>query len=354
MLYEKQGRPIVDILLRLPFFHGLGIRSVGSITAKLSSLIPGRVRVVLIVVLGLCVAGSGPVIETVGPVAWGLTMKLQGKAPGCPLEGMFTLRWDLEKLDRLRRAAMSEVRVKDYDEAFGVELISLPHRDYWIRKQGEKWDGRELLANLTGEHEWIASQNPDKVVQMGDIVVDCGAHVGVFVDQALRRGAKKVIAIDPDPIQIECLRRNFSSEIAAGKVVVVPKAVWSREDTLKLHLSARNSGMSSVVEHRGGEELTVAATTIDRLVVELNLERVDYIKFDIEGAEREALKGAVETLSDFRPRLLIDSYHREDDMAVLPQVIAAANPDYELTAGPCHVSGEYDSGDLVPFYAFYD
>src|SRR5262249_32097121 len=56
---------------------------------------------------------------------------------------------------------------------------------------------------------------------------------------------------------------------------------------------------------------------------------------DIEGAEREALRGATQTLARFFPELMLDSYHRPDDMQVLPPIIRQANPRYAMICGPC-------------------
>jgi len=75
-------------------------------------------------------------------------------------------------------------------------------------------------------------------VKPGDIVLDCGAHVGVFTDIALRRGASKVVSIEPDPTNLECLRRNFPSEIASGRVIIVPKGVWNRDQIITLYIGA--------------------------------------------------------------------------------------------------------------------
>jgi hypothetical protein len=68
---------------------------------------------------------------------------------------------------------------------------------------------------------------------------------------------------------------------------------------------------------------------------------------DIEGAEREALKGAADVLRKNRPRLMIAMYHRRDDMDVIPRVIAEANPAYVQICGPCE---ERESG---PRYALF-
>lgn len=324
--------------------------------SRLNLLVPRPLQISVVAFVVLALAGTNTVIETAGPIAWAVTRKIQGRAEFCPWNRMFTVYSDRQALARLRDESRNCVRVEAYDESFGIELIShaMSSRRFWIRRSGDGIEGKELLADLIADYQWVAAQSEAGIVRSGDIVLDCGAHVGVFADLALRSGAQKVVAIDPDPVQLECLRRNFFEEIDAGRVIIVPKAVWSSETALTLQVGAGNSGMSSVVKDRGGEELTVEATTIDRLAAELSLSKVDAIKLDIEGAEREALRGAFETLKSQRPRLLIDTYHREDDMVVLPEIIAAANPDYHLNCGPCVMSDEVQGRNLVPSYVIYE
>ena len=109
---------------------------------------------------------------------------------------------------------------------------------------------------------------------------------------------------------------------------------------------------NSLVRQVGENSIEVPVTTIDNLVAALGLPRVDYIKMDIEGAEREALQGARETLRQHRPRLMLDSYHRRDDMAVLPPLVRQGNPQYSMICGPCEPFAE-DRSLLVPHVTFY-
>jgi hypothetical protein len=77
---------------------------------------------------------------------------------------------------------------------------------------------------------------------------------------------------------------------------------------------------------------------------------VDFIKLDIEGAEREALKGGMETLRQFRPRLMLEMYHRPDDRQVLPIVVRQAHADYGIICGPCEF--DQQNKEVVP-HVFY-
>jgi hypothetical protein len=129
----------------------------------------------------------------------------------------------------------------------------------------------------------------------------------------------------------------------------VPEGVWSSVTTLTFSESKLTSGSNSFVSDQGGAKMQLSVTTIDTLVKELHLPRVDYVKMDIEGSEREALRGAHNTLRTFKPRLMLDMYHRPDDPGVLPALIQDANAAYVSTCGPC----EMDNGQLTPHVTFF-
>ncbi|GHT01861.1 hypothetical protein AGMMS50276_30860 [Synergistales bacterium] len=74
----------------------------------------------------------------------------------------------------------------------------------------------------------------------------------------------------------------------------------------------------------------IETTTIDDFVEENGLERVDFIKADIEGYERHMLKGAAKTLKRFAPKLALCTYHLLDDPEVMERFIKEANPVYNV------------------------
>lgn len=80
-----------------------------------------------------------------------------------------------------------------------------------------------------------------------------------------------------------------------------------------------------------GEALILAKMiTLDEFVSENQIQKVDFIKADIEGAERYMLNGATETLRRFAPKLAICTYHLKDDPQVLEGIIKEANPAYTI------------------------
>jgi FkbM family methyltransferase len=167
----------------------------------------------------------------------------------------------------------------------------------------------------------------------------------------LRAGAKLVVAIEPAPENIECLRRNFKDEIAGGRVIVYPKGVWDKDDMLTLHVDPHNSAADSfLIQREGGVDgARVPLVPIDKLVTELNLPRVDYIKMDIEGAEQRALMGAQGTIARHHPRMALSAYHDPTDPEKIPQLVRQAWAGYRMECGPCAEANGRVRPDILYF-----
>jgi FkbM family methyltransferase len=212
------------------------------------------------------------------------------------------------------------------------ELYRTTLGEFWVRAPG-----RDTVAaidwELTVQHVY---QSGVVRLRAGDTVIDCGAHIGMFTRYALRQGARRVVAIEPDPINLACLEANLASEIAAGQVIVIKAGVWDRKDYLTLFLGSEDwggDGQSFVSRLDGNRRIEgVPVLPLDDIVAQLKLDRVDFIKMDIEGSERHALEGAEQTLRRFMPRMAICSYHLFDDPAVLPAIVLRVQPTYRIHA----------------------
>ena len=200
--------------------------------------------------------------------------------------------------------------------------------DFWISSPGRNtiaW----IVWELTARSDY---ESGEVVLQQGDTVLDCGAHVGAFTRYALQRGAGRVIAVEPDPINALCLRENLAEEIAAGQVTLIEAGVWDNKTNLTLWQPVGNSGAKSFVwEFKEGVS-GVPVLPIDDIVADLKLDALDFVKMDIEGSERRALQGAKRTLKRFKPKMAICTYHRVDDINVIPGIIREARDDYHMHA----------------------
>jgi len=147
------------------------------------------------------------------------------------------------------------------------------------------------------------------MLNQGDVVVDCGACEGFFVAKALEEGASKVFAIEPNPLMVRCLERTFEKEILSNRVVIVPFALGSTEKDIYFNFDARNP-FSGKISNSG---LAIKQITLDKLSVVLSLQKIDFIKMDLEGLETEALLGGLCLISKLFPKLSITTYHGVGD-----------------------------------------
>ncbi len=151
--------------------------------------------------------------------------------------------------------------------------------------------------------------------------LDLGAYRGDTVEEFLRytKGEyKSIIALEPD-------KRSFRKLLAyvenKENILPVQKAIYSC-DSVALFNSA--AGRQSSFSEKGDEIETV---TVDTLAEN---KKITYLKMDVEGAEFQALCGAIKLLKEQKPKLNIALYHRSEDIFLLPLKIASVNPEYRF------------------------
>jgi FkbM family methyltransferase len=210
--------------------------------------------------------------------------------------------------------------------------------DLWNTPLGKIWTvhGDAILRFLMYEQMRDIYEPGGHQIRNGDMVLDVGANIG---RTALARGARLVVAIEPAPQTLNAFRRNLEKEIGEGRVVVYPKGAWDHDGDMELSVNQVNQAENTLVLPR--ENLTpkirVPLTTIDKIVAELQLPRVDFIKMDIEGAEKPAIKGAENTIKRFRPRMSLSTEHLADDSAAIPALIHSIEPSYTHAGCDCAV-----------------
>lgn len=179
------------------------------------------------------------------------------------------------------------------------------HCDSWALNLYEV-NGLRFHTNPLGlSNTFIAGQYNyrDKIkVERGDYVVDAG---GCWGETALdfARVAEKVYTFEFAPQNLEILKTNLElNPELAKKIIVIESPVWNESTELKFDFAGPGT-------HIGQGETIVRAVTIDE-----SIERADFIKMDVEGAELNALEGARETIKKYHPRLAISVYHKENDL----------------------------------------
>lgn len=157
--------------------------------------------------------------------------------------------------------------------------------------------------------------------------LDLGAYNGDTIRELLNYQPElcKVWALEPD-------RRSFRKLIESAerdgfsRILTAEQAgAWECDGTL--YVSDEGSRNSHLSTTPGGKAKSVAVRSPDSF---LGGERVDFIKYDVEGVEWEALRGSAETIARWKPDLAVSLYHRAEDLWRLPLWVHEANPTYKL------------------------
>ncbi len=232
------------------------------------------------------------------------------------------------------------------DSAAGLELWQTLLGNLWIPRPGIY-----VIKHLQWEQAiQKVYYHPEVHVRPGDVVIECGAHIGGFTRTALGLGASLVIAIEPEPSNLKAYHRNLEAELKSGKVKLVPKGIFDKPGKMKLHLSESGDAHSVVEPRQGSGDVEVDIVTLDSLLSSLNLNRVDFIKMDIEGAEQKALLGARQMLTRFKPRLALSAYHLKGDPAAIASIVWGYHPDYLVESKDLVMGVE---GKMVPKVLFF-
>ena len=296
----------------------------------------------VMLVAAVALATSWTYVMSAGALSW---MLLRGTPLECDTRAALlsakTGVDEAEDTDRVRRQIKLVQQGTD-----GLWLYETPGGPVWFPGDGAGAIGLDLAE----QRRDIYSQR-GVGVRPGDVVMDVGANVGLYARKALQAGAAKVIAIEPVPANVECLRRNLKSEIDAGRVVVVAKGAWDKDDVLEMNVYPDNMAGATFVGSRDepGHKLQLPLTTLDKIAAGLGLERVDFIKMDIEGAERQAVRGAAALIRQHKPRMALCVYHLPDDPVVISREVLALRADYSRVCGNCL----FASGHISPQVYFF-
>jgi FkbM family methyltransferase len=162
----------------------------------------------------------------------------------------------------------------------------------------------------------------------GETVVDVGANIGVFSLWAasLVGATGKIVSIEPTPVAFGYLQRNLRD--LDTPTDTVRAACSDGAGVLTLHYPPGRLSVASA-EPRPDRTVSVDVPVrrLSAIARDAGLERVDFLKIDVEGLELEVLRGATELLP------LVDRLAMEVDVEKLPAV-----EDYLLTFGLHRVS----------------
>ncbi|KZR70343.1 hypothetical protein PMIT1303_00004 [Prochlorococcus sp. MIT 1303] len=190
------------------------------------------------------------------------------------------------------------------------------------------------LTHILGMGQYYYDRNNIRIApETGDYIIDGGAFLGdtacIFSNSVGEKG--KVYAFDPLDGHCDVIRHNFN-QLDIDNCVLFQYGLSNTtniEDLAalpKIRIDQCAPGFSLA----NNPKISLPLVSLDHLLAKGDIERIDFIKLDIEGSELNALKGATEVIQKFKPKLAISLYHKPNDLHEIPLYISSNFSFYSL------------------------
>ncbi|MFM2360396.1 MAG: 31-O-demethyl-FK506 methyltransferase FkbM [Bacteroidota bacterium] len=169
----------------------------------------------------------------------------------------------------------------------------------------------KYIRYFPSDYESENFQFLNQSVAAGNVVLDIGAHIGLFsaIAAKLTFPEGKIFAFEPAPATQKVLHQTIRINQMESAITPVQAAMGGEVGTLTFFVSDDEADNSnSLVSYKNDRKLNgidVPVDTIDHFVQAKQLARVDFIKIDVEGAEYDTLRGGITTLCQFRPKVIL-------------------------------------------------
>ena len=194
---------------------------------------------------------------------------------------------------------------------------------------------RNYSVFIKKHYQYVASGEVIVDVEKDDVVMDLG---GCYGDTALYFSriigpTGKIYSFEFIPGSIDIFNRNLDlNDSLKGNISIVKRPLWNKSG-LNIYFQDKGGASKVSFDNFEGNQGSSTTITLDDFVMENNLEKVDFIKTDIEGAEPYMLEGALETIKRFKPKMAISIYHNLDDFTGIINQIDGLNLGYKFYIG---------------------
>jgi len=274
---------------------------------------------------------------------------------------LITTSYANSRLDSLLASGFPEERIISYPFGSATPPLCfiddftefIPGYEYAYEKLIDDESRRVLLGMIRvavlGEPMTVSSDSPQYLdrdlitLEHDEVFLDGGAYNGVsvfyFIKECNRNSVqyKKIYSFEPDQNALKLLRAGTSD---VKNLEIIEKGLWI-EDAI-LEFTIVDKGTSSAVINHEGIKVVLPVTSLDMFFKDKPVEDwPTFIKFDIEGAEVEALKGAKKIITTKLPKMTLCVYHKLDDVYELMKIALEYNPNYKFALRQ-HEDGYYE------------
>lgn len=169
--------------------------------------------------------------------------------------------------------------------------------------------------------------SPEKYIRTADL----GAYNGDTARELLpyAPNLREIYCMEPDPRSFKKLSA-YAEEETRCRVIPLNYAVHDKSDVLMFESSGNRNATLGSGNPASKKREAVSCDSLSHLLERYGSPRIDYIKFDVEGAEDKAIDGCLSIIRRDRPELLVSLYHRREDLFALPLKLASLLDGYDF------------------------
>ena len=165
------------------------------------------------------------------------------------------------------------------------------------------------------------------------MIIDCGAYIGdtaeLFIKQMKKGG--KIVCIEG--FKENCMQINewIKNNNLEKKVSLIEGCIGDEEKTVEINVGGVLNDSATIFTSTNKKDINTAKMyTLDALFSD---EKVDFIKFDIEGSEMNALRGANNVIRVNKPQMMVSAYHKLEHLWEIPIFLHDILPEYRFYFG---------------------
>jgi len=225
----------------------------------------------------------------------------------------------------LKTLKISDEMIKIWN--FNLQLLDLNNLGYDVKVYN---DPGGLKMGL-GQYKYANDKISIKVEE-GDYVIDGGACYGdtalYFAHDVGANGKVFSFEFLKDNVEMFNKMLDLNPELK-NRIQLFKNALWENSNE-HLYVIGNGPATNCSLEKPEKYDAQVQTKSIDDMVKEQNIEKINFIKLDIEGAELECLKGAKNTIQTFKPKLTVCLYHDQTHFVSIPKYLKQLVPEYDF------------------------
>lgn len=186
--------------------------------------------------------------------------------------------------------------------------------------------------HIIGKYMYRESDGKIITARKGDHIIDGGAFVGDSVEYFLNLTDMdcKLYCFEPFTGNYNILDKMVCEKKLQDKVKTFNFALGDKNDTVTV--SAENTVSARANMNANGKIGNfIVQRKLDDLAKEI--QRIDFIKLDVEGDEKIVLQGGENMIKKYKPEMMVSAYHKSEDLWELPILLQKINPEYKIYFG---------------------